>query len=88
MIYLYLCNYAKQKKDLAVLAINTLRKDAQVAFVSFGKSSPPLTQDDDPMIRGLALRSLCSLNIPSIVEYIVPLLRSGVKVRVEDTVTW
>uniref|UniRef100_A0A6U3AKM9 Beta-adaptin appendage C-terminal subdomain domain-containing protein n=2 Tax=Lotharella globosa TaxID=91324 RepID=A0A6U3AKM9_9EUKA len=64
MIYLYLCNYAKIKKDLAVLAINTLRKDAQ---------------DDDPMIRGLALRSLCSLNIPSIVEYVVPLLRSGVK---------
>mmetsp|Transcript_4046 Transcript_4046/g.7442 ORF Transcript_4046/g.7442 Transcript_4046/m.7442 type:complete len:796 (-) Transcript_4046:152-2539(-) len=64
MIYLYLCNYAARKKDLAVLAINTLRKDAQ---------------DDDPMIRGLALRSLCSLKLPSIVEYVVPLLRSGVK---------
>mmetsp|Transcript_17792 Transcript_17792/g.43541 ORF Transcript_17792/g.43541 Transcript_17792/m.43541 type:complete len:791 (+) Transcript_17792:1027-3399(+) len=64
MIYLYLCNYAQKKKDLAVLAINTLRKDAQ---------------DDDPMIRGLALRSLCSLKLPTIVEYVIPLLRSGVK---------
>ncbi|GAB5359852.1 hypothetical protein AAMO2058_000577600 [Amorphochlora amoebiformis] len=64
MIYLYLCNYAQKKKDLAVLAINTLRKDAK---------------DDDPMIRGLALRSLCSLQLPSIVEYVIPLLRSGIK---------
>jgi len=64
MIYLYLCNYAAKKKDLAVLAINTLRKDAK---------------DDDPMIRGLALRSLCSLKLPTIVEYVVPLLRSGIK---------
>eukprot|EP00466_Bigelowiella_natans_P000808 jgi/Bigna1/88218/estExt_fgenesh1_pg.C_290095 len=64
MIYLYLCSYATKKKDLAVLAINTLRKDAQ---------------DDDPMIRGLALRSLCSLKLPTIVEYVVPLLRSGIK---------
>lgn len=64
MIYLYLCNYAERKKDLAVLAINTLQKDSK---------------DDDPMIRGLALRSLCSLKLPNIAEYVGPLLRLGVK---------
>lgn len=31
------------------------------------------------MIRGLALRSLCSLKLSTIVEYVVPLLRSGIK---------
>lgn len=46
MVYLYLCSYAEQKSDLALLAINTLHKDVR---------------DEDPMVRGLALRSLCSL---------------------------
>lgn len=36
------------------------------------------------MIRGLALRSLCSLKLPTIVEYVIPLLRSGVKVFVSN----
>ncbi|CAE7184522.1 BETAA-AD, partial [Symbiodinium pilosum] len=43
MVYLYLVNYAESNSDLAILAINTLQKDCR---------------DDDPMIRGLALRSL------------------------------
>lgn len=29
MIYHYLCNYAQQKADLAILAINTLQKDCR-----------------------------------------------------------
>jgi hypothetical protein len=43
MIYLYLVNYAESNSDLALLAINTLQKDCQ---------------DQDPTIRGLALRAL------------------------------
>lgn len=62
MVYLYLCNYAEQNSELALLTINTLQKDAQ---------------DDDPMIRGLALRSLCGLRIPNLIEYIVIPIRRG-----------
>lgn len=57
MVYLYLVNYAESNSDLAILAVNTLQKDCR---------------DDDPMIRGLALRSLCSLNILNMIEYLQP----------------
>lgn len=46
MIYLYLINYAEQNQDLVILAINTFLMDCK---------SP------NHKIRGLALRSLCSL---------------------------
>jgi len=55
MIYLYLVNYAESNSELAILAINTLQKDCQ---------------DGDPTIRGLALRSLCSLRLESVLEYV------------------
>jgi AP-4 complex subunit beta-1 len=62
MVYHYLCNYAQQKSELAVLVINTLQKDSR---------------DEDPMVRGLALRSLCSLRIANIAEYaMIPLRQS------------
>ena len=41
-----MCTYAPLKPDLALLAINTLCKDCS---------------DPNPMVRGLALRSMCSL---------------------------
>ena len=62
MIYHYLCNYAEIKSDLALLAISSLQKDAK---------------DDDPMVRGLALRSLCSLRLPHLIEYILLPLRAS-----------
>lgn len=46
LVYLYLCNYAESHPDLSVLSVNTLLKDFR---------------DENPMVRGLALRSLCSL---------------------------
>lgn len=46
LVYLYMCTYAPLKPDLALLAINTLCKDCS---------------DPNPMVRGLALRSMCSL---------------------------
>jgi len=57
MVYLYLVNYAESNSELAILAVNTLQKDCR---------------DDDPMIRGLALRSLCSLSLLNMVEYLQP----------------
>ena len=55
MVYLYLCNYAHKEPDMAIMCINTLRRDCD---------------NDDPMVRGLALRSLCNLRISSMLEYI------------------
>lgn len=62
MVYLYLCNYAATNAELTLLVINTLQKDCR---------------DDDPMIRGLALRSLCSLRLTSIIEYVMVPLKSS-----------
>ncbi|XP_073007246.1 beta-adaptin-like protein A [Typha latifolia] len=64
MCYLYVGNYARCNPDLALLTINFLQKDCR---------------DEDPMIRGLALRSLCSLRVPNLVEYLVAPLGSGLK---------
>ena len=62
MVYLFLCNYAVQHAELTLLAINTLQKDCR---------------DEDPMIRGLALRSLCSLRLDSIIEYVMTPLQNS-----------
>lgn len=62
MVYLFLCNYATSHPELAQMCTNTLQKDCS---------------NDDPMVRGLALRALCSLRLPQMVEYICdPLKRS------------
>lgn len=54
MVYLFLCNYATANPELAQMCTNTLTKDCN---------------NDDPMVRGLALRALCSLRLPQMVEY-------------------
>ncbi|KAJ8446484.1 hypothetical protein Cgig2_028451 [Carnegiea gigantea] len=64
MCYLYVGNYAKYNPDLALLTINFLQRDCK---------------DQDPMIRGLALRSLCSLRVANLVEYLIGPLGSGLK---------
>ena len=46
MVYLYLSTYAEQNSELALLTVNTLRKDAN---------------DRNPTVRGLALRTMTSL---------------------------
>jgi vesicle coat complex subunit len=52
MIYLYLINYAEQNQELAILAINTFWMD--------------IKQMNNHKIRGLALRSLCSLRFEGV----------------------
>lgn len=56
MLYLYITHYAASTPDLVLLTINQLHKDCQ---------------DQDPTVRGLALRSLCSLRIQNLLEYVV-----------------
>jgi len=62
MVYLFLCNYATTHPELAQMCTNTLQKDCG---------------NDDPMVRGLALRALCSLRLPQMVEYISEPLRKS-----------
>ena len=54
MIYLYLINYAESNQELAILAINAFLMDCK---------------QTNHKIRGLALRSLCSLRIEGITQY-------------------
>jgi hypothetical protein len=62
LVYLYLTNYAETHPDLSLLAVNTLQKDVT---------------DTNPMIRGLALRHLCSLRLPNFLEYMVSPVDNG-----------
>jgi AP-4 complex subunit beta-1 len=64
MVYLFLCNYATTNPQLAQMCTNTLQKDCS---------------NEDPMVRGLALRALCSLNLPEMVEYISDPLRKALQ---------
>ena len=76
MLYLYITTYAQHNPDLTLLTINLLTKDCK---------------DQDPTIRGLALRSLCQLRLANLIEYIVsaPVPRnmlnsSGIRSEAED----
>ena len=62
MVYLYLAHYARKQPELAIMCINTLRRDCE---------------NEDPMIRGLALRSLCGLGMDSVLEYVEQPLRKA-----------
>lgn len=60
MIYFYLCTHSETNSDIAILAVNTLQKDCK---------------DESPLVRGLALRSLASLRLPQLSEYLIPTLK-------------
>lgn len=62
LVYLYLGQYAPEKSDLSLLAVNTLQKDCR---------------DDSPYIRAIALRALTSLRVPSLLDYIMQPLKNG-----------
>ena len=64
MVYLYITAYAASNPELSLLAINTLQKDCR---------------DEDPMTRGLALRSFTSLRLENITEYLPPVVAAGMK---------
>lgn len=62
MVYHYLSTYAHENAEMGLMCINTLQRDCS---------------NEDPMVRGLALRSLCSLRLPSVLEYISAPLRAS-----------
>jgi vesicle coat complex subunit len=67
LVYLYLINYAKSQPDLAILAVNTFVKDSQ---------------DANPLVRALAVRTMGCIRVDKITEYLCEPLRKCLKVRV------
>ncbi|KAI8827060.1 Clathrin/coatomer adaptor, adaptin-like protein [Fimicolochytrium jonesii] len=62
MVYLYLINYARSKPDLAVMAVNSLARDAE---------------DPNPLIRALAIRTMGYIHVDRILDELLrPLNRA------------
>lgn len=57
LVYLYIINYAKAQPDLALMAINTFRKDS--------------TERVNPLIRSLAVRTMGCIGIEQMLEYLL-----------------
>ena len=63
LVYLYIINYAKTQPDLAVLAVNTFRKDARERV--------------NPLIRGLAVRTMGCIGVETILDYLCEPLKDS-----------
>lgn len=62
LVYLYLMNYAKTHPELCILAVNTFVQD---------------TEDPNPLIRALAIRTMGCIRVAKMVDYMeIPLLRT------------
>lgn len=55
LVYLYLMNYAKTNPELCILAVNTFIKDCE---------------DNNPLIRALAIRTMGCIRVDKIIDYI------------------
>lgn len=63
LVYLYIINYAKTQPDLAVLAVNSFRKDARERI--------------NPLIRGLAIRTMGCIGVEAMLDYMCEPLRES-----------
>lgn len=62
LVYLYLMNYAKTHPELCILAVNTFVQD---------------TEDPNPLIRALAIRTMGCIRVAKMVDYMeIPLSRT------------
>jgi len=64
LVYLYMINYAKSQPDLAIMGVNTFRRDAN---------------DPNPLIRALAIRTMGCVRVEKVIEYICEPLRRSLK---------
>ncbi|KAI8367849.1 adaptin N terminal region-domain-containing protein [Choanephora cucurbitarum] len=64
LVYLYLMNYAKTQPELVILAVNTFVKDSD---------------DPNPLIRALAIRTMGCLRVDKIIDYLTEPLRKCLK---------
>ncbi|KAJ3309825.1 hypothetical protein HDV04_005604 [Boothiomyces sp. JEL0838] len=62
LIYLYLINYAKTQPELVILAVNTFVKDSD---------------DPNPLIRALAIRTMGCLRVEKIFDYLMDPLKKS-----------
>ena len=69
LVYLYCQNYAKSQPDLAIMAVNTFVKDSQ---------------DPNPLIRALAVRTMGCIRVDKITEYLCDPLQRCLKVWMRD----
>jgi AP-1 complex subunit beta-1 len=61
LVYLYIINYSRSKPDEAIMTISSFRKDA--------------ANKTNPIIRALAVRTMSSLRVPKLNEYLVEPLK-------------
>lgn len=62
LVYLYLMNYAKSQPELVVLAVNTFCVDAE---------------DENPLIRAMAIRTMGCLRVRRVLDYICEPLKKA-----------
>lgn len=65
LIYLYIINYAKTQPDLAIMAVNSFRKDAK--------------NPTSPLIRALAVRTMGCIRVDRITEYLCEPLKDALR---------
>ncbi|CAK68572.1 unnamed protein product (macronuclear) [Paramecium tetraurelia] len=65
LVYLYIINYAKIMPDLAVMAVNSFRKDAR--------------DKTNPFLRALAIRTMGCIRVKLITEYLLDPLKESIK---------
>jgi len=63
LVYLYIINYAKSQPDLAIMAVNSFRKDAR--------------NPTNPLIRALAVRTMGCIRVERITEYLAEPLKDA-----------
>ncbi|KAI8910195.1 adaptin N terminal region-domain-containing protein [Gorgonomyces haynaldii] len=64
LVYLYLINYAKSQPELVILAVNTFVKDSD---------------DPNPLIRALAIRTMGCLRVEKIIDYLMEPLKKSIQ---------
>ena len=64
LVYLYIINYSKTQPDLAILAVNTFRSDAR--------------EKVNPLMRGLAVRTMGCIGVESIIDYLCDPLKDAI----------
>ena len=65
LVYLYIINYAKSQPDLAILAVNSFRKDSR--------------NPSKPLIRALAVRTMGCIRVERITEYLCEPLKDALQ---------
>ena len=63
LVYLYIINYAKSQPELAILAVNSFRKDSR--------------NPTNPLIRALAVRTMGCIRVERITEYLCEPLKDA-----------